>query len=281
MPRAKNGDVELEYETFGDANPETIILINGLGSQMTRWPEAFCGKLVAKGYRVIRFDNRDVGLSSWLEGKSYVLKDMADDVIAVLDAAGVKKAHVAGVSMGGMITQKVAIAHPDRVLSITSIMAAPAANPPILQSTPEAAAVLNVPPPDPKADFDAFVANGVRNARTIGSPAYPWDEAALRERVVSEYRRAFNPAGVARQRSAIGADGDRTEDLKQLKVPAVVMHGADDPLVMPIGGELTAKAIPGAELRIIPGMGHDLPPGLYDIFVDAITAAAERAKAAA
>jgi len=281
MPRAKNGDVELEYETFGDANPETVILINGLGSQMTRWPEAFCEKLTARGYRVIRFDNRDVGLSSWLEGKSYVLKDMADDVVAVLDAAGVKKAHVAGVSMGGMITQKVAISHPDRVLSITSIMAAPAANPPILQSTPEAAAVLNVPPPDPKADFEAFVAAGMRNARTIGSPAYPWDEDALRERVVSEYRRAFNPAGVARQRAAIGADGDRTEDLKTLKVPAVVMHGADDPLVMPIGGELTAKAIPGAELRIIPGMGHDLPPGLYDIFIDAITAAAARAKAAA
>jgi pimeloyl-ACP methyl ester carboxylesterase len=281
MPRAKNGEVELEYETFGDANPETVILINGLGSQMTRWPVPFCEKLVAKGYRVIRFDNRDVGLSTWLEGKSYVLKDMADDVIAVLDAAGVKTAHVAGVSMGGMITQKVAIAHPDRVLSITSIMAAPAANPPILQSTPEAAAVLNVPPPDPKADFEAFVAASVRNAKTIGSPAYPWDEAALRERAISEYRRAFNPAGVARQRAAIGADGDRTEDLKKLRVPAVVLHGADDPLVMPIGGELTAAAIPGAELRIIPGMGHDLPPGLYDIFIEAITAAAERAKAAA
>jgi pimeloyl-ACP methyl ester carboxylesterase len=281
MPRAKNGEVEIEYETFGDANPETVILINGLGSQMTRWPEAFCEKLVAKGYRVIRFDNRDVGLSTWLEGKSYVLKDMADDAIAVLEAAGVKKAHVAGVSMGGMITQKVAIAHPERVLSITSIMAAPAANPPILQSTPEAAAVLNVPPPDPNADFEAFVAHGVKNARTIGSPAYPWDDEALRERVVSEYRRAFNPAGVARQRMAIGADGDRTEDLKKLNVPAMVVHGADDPLVMPIGGELTAQAIPGAELRMIAGMGHDLPSGLYDIFVDAITAAAQKAKAAA
>ena len=279
MPRAKNGRVELEYETFGDANPETVILINGLGSQMTRWPVPFCEKLVARGFRAIRMDNRDVGLSSWLDGESYVLKDMANDVIAVLDAAGAKKAHVAGVSMGGMITQRVAIDHPDRVLSITSIMAAPAANPPILQSTPAAAAVLNVAPPDPKADFEAFVAHGISNARTIGSPAYPWDEDQLRQRVVSEYRRAFNPSGVVRQRQAIGADGDRTEELKTLKVPAVVVHGADDPLVMPIGGELTAQAIPGAELRIIPGMGHDLPPGLYDIFVDAITAAASRAKA--
>jgi pimeloyl-ACP methyl ester carboxylesterase len=281
MPRAKNGAVEIEYETFGDDRRETVILINGLGSQMTRWPVPFCEKLVARGYRTIRFDNRDVGLSSWLEGQDYVLKDMADDVVAVLDAAGVERAHVAGVSMGGMITQKVAIAHPDRVLSITSIMSAPAANPPILQSTPAAAAVLNVPPPDPAGDFEAFVAHGMRNARTIGSPAYPWEEEALRERVISEYRRAFNPAGVARQRMAIGADGDRTEDLRKLDVPAVVVHGTDDPLVMPVGGELTAKAIPGAELRMIRGMGHDLPPGLYDAIVEAIVAAAARAKAAA
>lgn len=281
MPRARNGAVELEYETFGDEHPETVILINGLGSQMTRWPVPFCEKLVAKGYRAIRFDNRDVGLSTWLDGQSYVLKDMADDAIAVLDAVGVKKAHVAGVSMGGMITQKVAIAHPHRVLSMTSIMSAPAAGPPILQSTPEAAAVLNVPPPDPQAHFEAFVTHGVKNARTIGSPGYPWDEAALRERVISEYRRAFNPAGVARQRMAIGADGDRTEDLKTLNLPAVVVHGTDDPLVMPVGGELTAQAVPGAELRMIPGMGHDLPPGLYDTIIDAIVAAASRAKAVA
>jgi pimeloyl-ACP methyl ester carboxylesterase len=281
MPRAVNGAVEIEYETFGDDRPETVILINGLGSQMTRWPVPFCEKLVAKGYRTIRFDNRDVGLSTWLEGQRYSMKDMADDVIAVLDAAGVGKAHVAGVSMGGMLTQKVAIEHPERVLSITPIMAAPSANPPALQSTPEAAAVLNVPPPDPEADFEAFVAAGMKNARTIGSPAYPWDEDFLRQRVISEYRRAFNPAGVARQRAAIGADGDRTDALKALRVPAVVVHGAEDPLVMPLGGELTAKAIPGAELRIIPGMGHDLPPGLYDTIVDAIVAAATRAKAVA
>lgn len=280
MPRAKNGAVEIEYETFGDQNPETVILINGLGSQMTRWPVAFCEKLVARGYRAIRFDNRDVGLSSWLDGQKYSIQDMAADVIAVLDAAGVKKAHVAGVSMGGMITQIVAIEHPERVLSITSIMSATGA-PGTMDSTPEAAAVLNVPPPDPKADFEVFVAHGMKNARTIGSPAYPWDEASLRERVISEYRRAFNPAGVGRQMSAIRADGDRTARLAKLNVPAVVLHGADDPLLKPYGGEMTAKAIPGAELRIVPGMGHDLPPGLYDIVIDAIVAAATRAKAAA
>jgi len=280
MPRAKNGAVEIEYETFGDDRPETVILINGLGSQMTRWPVAFCEKLVAKGYRAIRFDNRDVGLSSWLEGQSYTIQDMAADVIAVLDAAGVGKAHVAGVSMGGMIAQTVAIEHPDRVLSITSIMSATGA-PGTMNSTPEAAAVLNNPPPDPKADFEAYVANGIRNARTIGSPAYPWDEAEVRQRVIDEYQRAFNPAGVGRQMAAIRADGDRTERLKRLSVPAVVLHGADDPLLMVGAGTQTAAAIPGAELRIIPGMGHDLPPGLYDIFADAIVAAATRARAVA
>jgi pimeloyl-ACP methyl ester carboxylesterase len=279
MPRAKNGVVEIEYQTFGDDRPETVILINGLGSQMTRWPEAFCDKLVEKGYRAIRFDNRDTGLSTW-PAEAYTLADMAKDAIAVLDAAGVKKAHVAGVSMGGMIAQRVALDHPDRVLSLTSIMSATGA-PDTLKSTPEAAAVLNNPPPDPKADFEAFVAHGLRNARTIGSPGYPWEEATLRERVTAEYSRAFNPAGVARQRKAIEADGDRTEALQALDVPTVVLHGADDPLLLPFGGEATAAAVPGAELRIIPGMGHDLPPALYDTFVDAIVAAASRAKATA
>jgi pimeloyl-ACP methyl ester carboxylesterase len=137
--------------------------------------------------------------------------------------------------------------------------------------------VLNVPPPDPDADFEAFVQNRMANARTIGSPAYRWTDEENRARVVAEHQRAFNPAGVVRQRNAVGADGDRTAALKGLKLPVVVLHGADDPLLMKVGGEATAAAIPGAELRIIPGMGHDLPPGLYDIFVDAITAAASRA----
>jgi pimeloyl-ACP methyl ester carboxylesterase len=280
MPRAKNGRVEIEYESFGDDRPETVILINGLGSQMTRWPVPFCEKLVARGFRAIRMDNRDTGLSSWLEGERYSIQDMAADVIAVLDAAGVRKAHVAGVSMGGMITQTVAIEHPDRVASITSIMSATGA-PGTMDSTPEAAAVLNVPPPDPKIDFEAYVAAGIKNARTIGSPAYPWEEAFIRRRVIDEYERAYNPSGVGRQMAAIRADGDRTARLNRLNVPAVVVHGAADPLLKPYGGEMTAKAIPGAELRIIEGMGHDLPPGLYDIIADAIVAAAIRAKAAA
>lgn len=274
MPRARNGDVEIEYETFGDDRPETILLVNGLGSQMTRWPEAFCEQLVAKGYRAIRYDNRDTGLSTW-PTSAYTLTDMAKDGVAVLDAAGVDKAHVAGVSMGGMIVQRMAIDHPGRVLSMTSIMST-TGEPSKFQSTPEAAAVLNTPPPSPDKDYEAFVAHGIANARTIGSPAYPWTDEEVRERVIAEHRRAFNPTGTGRQMAAVRADGDRTEALKRLTIPVVVLHGAADPLLMPAGGEATAAAIPGAELRIIPGMGHDLPPGLYDIFVDAIVSAARR-----
>jgi pimeloyl-ACP methyl ester carboxylesterase len=202
---------------------------------------------------------------------------MARDGMAVLDAAGVDRAHIAGVSMGGMIVQRMAIDHPGRVLSMTSIMSAPGGRG-TLTSTPEAMAVLNDPPPDPEAGLAAFLDHAVKNARTIGSPGYPWPEAALRARAEAEHRRAFNPPGVARQRAAIMADGDRAPGLAKLKIPVVVLHGADDPLVQPVGGEATAAAIPGAELRMIPGMGHDLPPGLYDTFVDAICAAAARAK---
>jgi pimeloyl-ACP methyl ester carboxylesterase len=145
-------------------------------------------------------------------------------------------------------------------------------------ATPEAMAVISNPPPDPAADYEAFIAHGMKNARTIGSPGYAWTDAELRARVVAEHARAFNPAGVGRQRHAIGADGDRTAELRKLDVPTVVLHGADDPLVQPVGGIDTAAAIPCADLRIIPGMGHDLPPGLHDIFADAICAAAARAK---
>lgn len=276
MPKARNGAVELEYEVFGDG-PETILLINGLGSQMTRWPEAFCGKLTAKGYRAVRFDNRDTGLSTWFQpGETYALSDMAADAMAVLDAVGADKAHIAGVSMGGMITQAVAIEHPARTLSLTSIMSASGA-PGTLTPTPEAGAVLTAAGPDPEADFEAFIAFQVKNAEVIGSPAYPWPAGALRERAIAEYNRAFNPTGSARQMVAIRGDGDRTERLGKLKVPAVVLHGADDPLVPLKGGEATAAALPGAELRVIPGMGHDLPPALFDIVADAILAAAARA----
>ena len=276
MPKARNGAVEIEYESFGDAGQPTILLINGLGSQMTRWPAAFCEKLVAKGYRAIRFDNRDTGLSTWFkDGDRYTLNDMAADAVAVLDAVGVKQAHIAGVSMGGMISQAVAIEHPDRTLSLTSIMSATGA-PGTLDPKPEAGATLNTAPPDPAAGLDAYLDHAVRSATIIGSPGYPWPDGALRDRARAEQARAYNPTGSARQMGAIRGDGDRTARLGLLKVPTVVLHGADDPLVQVAGGEATAAAIPSAELRVIPGMGHDLPPALYDIFVDAILAAATR-----
>ena len=277
MPRAQNGSVELEYETFGAEAAPAVVVISGLGSQMTRWPVDFCEKLAARGYRVIRMDNRDTGLSTWFKpGETYSLSDMAADVVAVLDAAGAAKAHVAGVSMGGMIAQAVAINHPERVLSMTSIMSATGA-PGTLDPTPEAGAVLTTVPPDPAADYEAFLANAVKNSEIIGSPSYPWPPGALRQRAVDEHARAFNPTGSVRQMGAIRGDGDRTERLGKLKVPAVVLHGADDPLVRLVGGEATAAAIPGAELRVVPGMGHDLPPALHDTFIDAILAAAARA----
>ncbi len=278
MPNAKNGTTTIAYESFGDAAAPLILLINGLGSQMTRWPEPLCQRLTAKGYRAVRFDNRDVGKSTWFrEADRYSLSGMAADAVAVLDAVGAAKAHVAGVSMGGMIGQAVAIEYPERVLSLTSIMSATGA-PGTLDPTPEAGAVLTQPPPNPKTDYEAFLDQMVRNATIIGSPGYPWPEGALRQRAIAEYERAFNPTGSARQMAAIRGDGDRTERLGKLKVPTVVLHGADDPLVPPAGGKATADAIPGAELRLIPGMGHDLPPALYDTIADAILSAAARAR---
>lgn len=277
MPKASNGPVEINYETFGDPTQPTILLINGLGSQMTRWPEAFCARLTTKGYHTIRLDNRDTGLSTWFkDGDRYSLSDMAADAMAVLDAAGVAKAHIAGVSMGGMISQAVAINHPDRTLSLTSIMSATGA-PGTMDPKPEAGATLTAVPPDPAKDYEGYLAHGVANAQTIGSSAYPWPDGALRARVIAEHARAFNPTGSARQMGAIRGDGDRTERLSKLKVPTVVLHGADDPLVQLKGGQATATAIPGAELRVIPGMGHDMPPALYDTFEDAILAAVARA----
>jgi len=276
MPIAKNGAVEINYETFGEAGAPTVLLINGLGSQMTRWPEAFCALLTAKGYRAVRFDNRDTGKSTWFKpGETYSLSDMAADGMAVLDAIGVKAAHVVGVSMGGMIAQLTAIEHPDRVLSLTSIMSATGAAG-TLDPRPDAGATLTAVPPDPATHYEAYLDHGVASATTIGSPSYPWPEGALRARAAAEHARAYNPTGAARQMGAIRGDGDRTERLGKLNIPAIILHGADDPLVQLPGGEATAKAIPGSELRVIPGMGHDMPPALYDIFLDAILAAATK-----
>ena len=277
MAKAASGDIALEYETFGDPADEAALLINGLGSQMTRWPEAFCALLVAKGLYVIRFDNRDVGLSTWLaDGAKYAALDMAGDAAAVLEAAGKRAAHVVGISMGGMIGQEFAAAYPDRTLSFTSIMSN-TGNPGLPQPTPAAMATLNARPSNP--GDPNFIAESVERALAIGSPAYPWPEGALAARARAEADRAFNPPGVARQMAAIRASGDRRARCRTITAPTVVLHGADDPLVPVEGGRDTAANIPGAELRVIEGMGHDLPPALYATFADAIGRAVERGRA--
>ena len=275
MPRARNGAVEIEYETFGDPAHEAVLLINGLGSQMTRWPEPFCALLVAKGLYPIRFDNRDTGLSTWCEGQDYTVDDMAADGAAVLDAAGKAKAHIVGVSMGGMIAQLFAANYPARTLSLISIMSN-TGNPNL---PPPNVALLNTRPHDPA--HPNFIADTVARAEAIGSPAYPWPPGALAARAKAEAERAFNPPGVQRQMAAVRASGDRREKLAMITAPAMVLHGEADPLVPVIGGRDTAANIPGAELRTIPGMGHDLPPALYDIFIQTIWRAIERARAAA
>jgi pimeloyl-ACP methyl ester carboxylesterase len=299
MPQAQANGVTIEYETIGADNGEPLLLVMGLGAQMTRWPDALVHGLVRHGFRVIRYDNRDVGLSTHFhdapvpdarevikaraEGRKpdvpYTLDDMAADGVALLDALGVRQAHVVGASMGGMIAQLIAADYPERVLSLTSIMST-TGNPGLDPATPEALAVITTPAPHP-SDEAAFRAHSYKNAVTIGSPAYPPDEAYIHQRAVSDAERAYDPAGVGRQYAAVIANGDRRPKLAKIKAPTVVLHGADDPLVPVSGGRDTAACIPGAELRVIPGMGHDLPPQLFEKVVEAVTAARDRARAQA
>lgn len=298
MPQVKSNGITIEYESFGPADRETVLLIMGLGGQLTMWPVELCNELVARGYRAIRFDNRDVGLSTKFDaagmpdmaaifgalmaGKpasaAYSLDDMAKDAVGLLDALGVQKAHIVGASMGGMIAQLVAANHPERTLSLTSIMSS-TGNPALPQARPEAMEVL-MSPAAPAGDIEAIVARGIKAWNTIGSPGYRTDEKTLREWVLRDATRSFYPVGIARQMAAIVANGDRREKLKKVKAPTVVLHGADDPLVPVEGGKDTAASIAGAELRIVPGMGHDFPIALVKTFADAITAAAKRAGAA-
>ena len=289
MPQIKANGLTLEYESLGSQTAETILLIMGLGAQMTRWPKALTDKLIARGYRVIAFDNRDVGLSQKLddagapdmgavlkalsEGKAppvaYNLDDMAADAAGLLGALGIERAHIVGASMGGMIAQLVAADYPRRTLSLTSIMST-TGNPDLPRATPEAMAVINSRGPDPMVDLEGYLAHSMAGSRTIGSPAYPADEADLRERTLSDFNRAYYPVGFMRQYAGVMASPDRRPKLKTITAPTVVVHGEVDPLVPVEGGRDTAANIPGAELRVIPGMGHDLPPALYDTLVEAI-----------
>ncbi len=297
MARIKAGDLHLEHDAHGDPSGEPLLLIMGLGAQMTRWSQSFVDQLAARGFRVIRFDNRDVGLSDRLDhvgppdmaaifgavsrGEAppvaYDLSHMAGDAVALLDALGIASAHIVGASMGGMIAQLVAADHPARTLSLTSIMST-TGHPDLPRATPEAVARLGAPAPDPREDLEAYVAHSIVSARVMGSPAYPVPEAELREQAISTVERAYYPVGFQRQYAAILASPERRSKLAGVTAPAVVIHGKADPLVPVEGGRDTATAIPGAELVEIEGMGHDIPVPLYGAVIDAIVRVAQRAR---
>jgi pimeloyl-ACP methyl ester carboxylesterase len=295
MTRVRANGIEIEYDSFGSPSGRPLLLVMGLGGQLIMWDEGFCEALAERGHWVVRFDNRDVGLSTKFgaagvpnvmelmlqsaAGKTpavpYTLDDMADDVAGLLDALALETAHVCGVSMGGMIAQTVAIRHGGRLRSLTSIMSS-TGNPSVPPAQPEAMAVLMTPPP---ADRAGSLDAAVRTWRTIGSPGFPFDEQKIRERAGRLYDRAFYPEGVARQLAAIVAHGSRVERLREVDAPTLVIHGAADPLVPLEGGRDTARAIPGAELLVIEGMGHDLPEGAWPQLVGAISEHTAKAEA--
>ena len=296
MRAAANG-VELEYDVAGAPDAPAILLIMGLGTQMTRWPQALVDTLVNAGLRVIRFDNRDVGLSTRLDAAgtpdlpsivtkmlaggtppvAYGLSDMAADAVGLLDALGIGQAHLVGASMGGMIAQIVAATHPDRVLSLTSIMSS-SGNPTLPRASDAALALLASPRPADD-DVEAVIERAVRGGETLGSPGYPVDRQVRRAAALADYRRSYYPAGAARHTAAIAAGGDRRPLLATITAPTVVIHGADDPLVPVEAGRDTAAHIPGAELIEVPGMGHDVPDAIVPLIADAILAVTRRANA--
>jgi pimeloyl-ACP methyl ester carboxylesterase len=292
MPRARiSPSMELEYEVIGDPGAPPIVLAMGFAMQMVAWDDEFCAALAARGFRVVRFDNRDIGLSTHLahlgmpdfmrammgdaSAAPYTLGDMADDVAGLLDALDLRAAHIVGASMGGFIVQELAIRHPGRVLSLASIMSTTGARN-VGQPTPEASAALLSPPP---ADRAAAIERAFGIWRVIGSPGFPFDEARVRRRTERAWDRDHETTGVARQMAAILTSRDRTVDLGRVRAPTVVIHGAADPLVPVEGGKATAAAIPGARLVVIPGMGHDLPQAAWPAIIDAIVDNAARAVA--
>ncbi len=264
MPAAHHADVELFSERFGSPTDPTLLLINGLGSQCINYDARWCEKFAARGYQVIRFDNRDVGRSSKLDDRAYTLRDMAGDALAVLDTARVYRAHVTGVSMGGMIAQRLAIDHGDRLLSLTSAMSR-TGDAEYGQSSPEALEVLMAKPAQTR---DEYVDRQITGIRIYGSKPEWIDEPYLRERAALAFDRCFCPAGVGRQMQAIARDGDRAHELRTLDVPTLVIHGDRDTLIDPSGGRRTAELIPGARYVEIEGMGHDYPAAVWDRWVD-------------
>jgi pimeloyl-ACP methyl ester carboxylesterase len=282
------GDIDIAYETFGDPEQPALLLVMGLATQMIAWHDDFCAELAGHGFHVIRFDNRDVGRSTAMrdlpaptlrqlalrskKAAGYTLSDMAGDAVGLLDHLGIQRAHVVGASMGGMIAQTIAIEHPDRVLSLCSIMSNTGAR---WSGQPKLATyrvLLGTPP----KDRDKFIEHVLKTYRVIGSPGFDRDEDDLRDLAGRSYDRGRNPAGSGRQLAAITASGDRSSRLRSISAPTVVVHGTKDRLVNPSGGRATAKAIPGARLVRIEGMGHDLPRGAWPQIIGAIVENAAR-----
>ncbi len=280
--------ISVAYETFGSPADEPLLLVMGLATQMLGWDEELCARLVENGYFVVRFDNRDVGLSTHLHAAGspdlgavlagdtsaapYTLEDMADDTAALITALGLGSAHVVGASMGGKIAQTLAARHPATVRSLTSIMSTP--SPAIGAATEQAAAVLLRPAARGR---DQAVDAAVETYQVIGSPGFPMDEQRLRAVAARSYDRGYDPAGTVRQFAAIWASGDRRSALTGVRVPTLVIHGEDDPLVQLDGGRATAEVIAGARLVTFPGMGHDLPRALWPQIVDLVAGLADAA----
>jgi pimeloyl-ACP methyl ester carboxylesterase len=295
MASVRANGIEIEVERFGPESGRPLLLVMGLGGQALMWDDGFCESLVDQGHHVIRFDNRDVGLSTKFGAAGipdvtalmmraaagetlevpYTLDDMADDAVGLLDALDIETAHVCGASMGGMIVQALAIRHAARLRSMTSIMST-TGRPDLPPGRPEAMAVLMLPPPTDRAgSLDA----AVRTWRTIGSPGFPFDEEKIRARAGRLFDRSFYPEGTARQLAAVVAGGNRTDRLRDVTTPTLVIHGAEDPLIPLSGGQATADSIPGATLLVIEGMGHDLPEGAWPRLVGAISEHTAKAEA--
>ena len=289
MPTAATNGIELFYLDEGDPEGDPLLLVMGLAAQLTAWPQPLVDDLVSRGFRVVRPDNRDAGLSTEMVGRRgdifevmadpstapYLLRDMAADCVGLLEHLGIAQAHLVGASMGGMIAQTIAIEHPSRARSLCSIMSTTGSWE-VGQPSPEAMMAVLTPVP---SDLEAILQRGVEIAGIIGSRTHPADPGEIRARSAAAYERSYRPEGSARQLAAILASGDRTPQLRRLRVPTVVIHGLQDTLIQPDGGRATAAAIRGAELIELPDMGHDLPDHLWPVLADAIEKNARRADA--
>jgi pimeloyl-ACP methyl ester carboxylesterase len=288
LARIKANGIEIEYETFGAKSDPALLLIMGLGAQLTLWPESLCEGLAAKGFFVVRYDNRDVGLSTdfgkagvpnlmeafakLMRGEKvdapYLLNDMAADAIGLLDALGIDRAHMVGASMGGMIAQILAATHPQRTRSMVSIMST-SGRPGLPMGKPEAVAMLSAQPPGTARE--QLIAHAIKLRTVIGSPGFPADPAELRALVERNIDRRWYPQGAARQYLAVMASGPRVDLLKTVKIPTLVLHGEDDPLLPVECGRDVASLVPGAKIETFPGWGHDVPSQMVPRLVDSIS----------